>query len=88
MPRLRRMQEKCGRTGTRKRGGNLPRDVPGLAYPGDDHAAFAREAEATGLGEAAIDLRQQGLDRFGFNRERLARIAFELRVGDRCVGRG
>ncbi len=45
MPRFGGMQEERGRAGARKRGSNLAGDVPGLAHAGDDHAAFAGEAE-------------------------------------------
>ena len=80
--RFRRVHEERGCAGAREGRGDLPGDVPGLAHPGDDHAATAIEADPARLRERGADPRQLGAQAVDFDRNRPSRGLDQLLVGE------
>ena len=71
--RLGRVHEVGRRAGARKRGGDLARDVAGLAHAAHHHAALALMDEIDRIDEFLIEPLDQCAHRIGFDREHATR---------------
>ena len=70
--RLGRMHEVGRRAGARHGGGDLARDMAGLADAAHHHAALAVEQQRHGVEKALVQPRSEALDGFGFDGEHLS----------------
>ena len=80
MPGFGWVQEERGRPGTRKRGSDLPCDVPRLTHSGDNNAPLAGQADAACVRKTAVKPRRKCRNGLGFYRQGSAGRGQELGI--------